>query len=108
MLSLTDRAVDAVRRALMDAEEPAGGVRITAEAGGCHGPTYNLELEDAASEADQVLDFDGVTVFVAAAVLETLENTSLDFVEDRDGAGFVFKAPPKGKGGCGCGGHGHG
>ena len=110
MLALTDRAVDAARRALADAEEPAAGIRITAGAGGCHGPRYSLELEDSAGAGDQTLEFGGIKVFVAAPILETLAGASLDFVEDDDGAGFVFNTPHQrhGGGGCGCGGHGHG
>jgi len=107
MLALTDRAVSAGLRALADADEPAAGIRITAESGGCHGPRYSLELEDSAADGDRTLDFGGLKVFVASAILVSLEGVSLDFVEDGEDAGFVFNNPNKRRSGCGCGGNGH-
>ena len=111
MLAITDRAVTAAQRALTDAEEPAVGIRITAESAGCHGARYSLELEDCAGEGDQVIEFGGLKVFVEASILSGLEGVSLDFVADGDDAGFVFNNPNKrrggGGGGCGCGGNGH-
>ncbi len=108
MLALTDRAVDAARRALTEANQPAAGIRITAEGGGCHGPRYSLELDDNADEGDETLEFGGIKVFVAPAILESLEGTSLDFAGEGEEASFVFNSPKKAKGGCGCGGGGHG
>jgi len=107
MLDVTDRAVTAAQRALTDAEEPAAGIRITAESAGCHGSRYSLELEDVAGEGDQVLEFGGLKVFVDLSILAGLEGVSLDFVEDGEDAGFVFNNPNKRRSGCGCGGHGH-
>ena len=108
MLALTDRAVTAALRAMADAEEPAAGIRITAESGGCHGPSYGLELEDFADAEDKTLEFGGLKVFIAASVLAGLDGVSLDFVEDGEDAGFVFNNPNKRRSGCGCGGNGHG
>jgi len=107
MLALTDRAVSAAQAALTEAEEPAAGIRITAENAGCHGSRYSLELEDAAGEDDQVLEFGGLKVFVESSILAGLAGISLDFVEDGEDAGFVFNNPNKRRSCCGCGGNGH-
>ena len=103
MITLTASAAEAARNALAEADEPALGIRITAKTGGCHGPSYSLELDEAEA-GDQIMEFEGGKLIVATEVLSTLEGVSLDFVED----GFVFNAPNRGKGGCGCGGRGHG
>ena len=107
MIALTDRAVSAALDALTEAEEPAAGIRITAESAGCHGSRYSLELEDVAGESDQVLEFGGLKVFVDSSILADLAGISLDFVEDGEDAGFVFNNPKKRHSGCGCGGNGH-
>lgn len=108
MVAFSPRAVEAARHAIATADEPALGLRITAEGGGCSGPDYTLGLEDVIETDDTVFEFDGLKVFVDPASLTLIEGTSVDFVEDERGAVFVFNQPArgKGKGGCGCGGHG--
>jgi len=109
MVAFTPRAVEAARRAIETADEPAVGLRITAEGGGCSGPDYSLALEDVTEDGDTVLEFDGLKVFVDPVSLTLAEGANVDFVEDERGAVFVFSNPAKrkgGGGGCGCGGHG--
>lgn len=108
MVAFTPRAVEAALRAITTADEPALGLRLTAEGGGCSGPDYSLGLEDIAEADDTVLEFEGLKVFVDPASLTLAEGANVDYVEDERGAVFVFSNPAKrkGAGGCGCGGHG--
>ena len=111
MVAFTPRAVQAALQAIAADEEPAIGLRITAEGGGCSGPDYSLELEDTIEEGDQVFEFDGLKVLVDPVSLTLMDGTNVDFVEDERGAVFVFNSTKRhkgggGGGGCGCGGHG--
>jgi len=108
MVAFTPRAVAAALEAVNTADEPALGVRLWAEGGGCGGPTFNLGLEDSIEAGDKVFEFDGLKVVVDAECLAQVEGTSVDFVTDERGAVFVFDHPKgkRGRGGCGCGGHG--
>ena len=100
MIALTDSALDAVRRVLEDADDVAGGLRISVETGGCSGYRYKLELEAEPLDGDAVVDFSGVKVFVDSDSWPLLDGTEMDFVNDEDGAGFMFTNP---NAKCGCG-----
>ena len=53
-------------------------------------------------EKDQVLDFDGLKVFIDRASLLQVEGAEVDYVDGLQGAGFKFNNP-NATGTCGCG-----
>ncbi|HSV28029.1 MAG TPA: iron-sulfur cluster biosynthesis family protein, partial [Candidatus Omnitrophota bacterium] len=61
MLSLTDRAVTAIKSVC---NSPDQGLRIMVVTGGCSGLQYRMGLETEAFDDDQVLEFSGVKVYV--------------------------------------------
>lgn len=108
MLVFTPTAVTAARQAVETADEPAVGLRISAQPGGCHGPRCSMVLEEEGRDGDTTFDFEGVTVFVDADSLPLLKGVTVDFVTNERGAVFVLDNPAwrkRGSGGCGCGGH---
>lgn len=102
MLTLTDRAIDKVKEFMSQQEESYAGVRVKVVAGGCSGFEYRLHLERAQSDGDEVLDQDGIKVFVDPQSSIYLDGTKIDFVESNTGSGFSFKNPNV-TGSCGCG-----
>lgn len=102
MISLTERAIDRVRQFIGEQEEPYAGIRVRVVAGGCSGFEYKMNLEQTGSEKDQVLNLDGVKVFVDEESMLYLDGTQIDFVESVKGSGFAFQNP-NAKGTCGCG-----
>lgn len=102
MLLLTDAALGAVRQVLAEAGYDQGGLRVAIENMGCSGLNYRLVLEEAPLAADEVVELDGLDVFVDPASRPLLEGVLIDFVENEEGAGFVFDNP-NAKGGCACG-----
>lgn len=107
MLTFTPSAVKAARDAIASSEEPFLGLRVTAEASGCHGTNYSLGLEDTPEADDTVLEIDGLKIFIDPVSLTLTEGAGVDFVEDERGPVFIFSGPKRG-GGCGCSGQGHG
>ena len=102
MIQLTDAAVKAAKD-FMDAEGRAGsGLRISVVGGGCSGFQYDLALVDAATDNDETYSFDGLSVFVEKMSLLYLKGTTMDFVNDLRGSGFVFQNP-NATSSCGCG-----
>ncbi|MGE5506236.1 MAG: HesB/IscA family protein [Actinomycetota bacterium] len=89
MLTVTPKAVAAIRSVL---DQDARGVRVTVGSG-CSGLSYQMALEDRALDGDEVLDVDGVAVFVDAASVMWLAGATMDFVDGPEGAGFVFHNP---------------
>lgn len=102
MLALTDNALEAVRRVLADADDDVTGLRIGVETGGCSGMRYKLELEVAAQDGDEVIDFSEFKLFVDATSQPLLAGVQVDFVESVEGSGFVFDNPNAANK-CGCG-----
>jgi len=93
MINLTDSALNAVRTAIQSAAEPVGGLRIMVEAGGCAGYKYMMGLVGAAEPEDEVIERDGVKVFVDTTSGELLAGTTIDFVVALEGSGFTFENP---------------
>ena len=102
MINLTDSALNAVRSAIAGADEPAGGLRIMVEAGGCAGHKYMMGLVNEAAPDDTVVERDGVKVFVDMKSHELLAGTTIDFVVALEGSGFTFENP-NATSSCSCG-----
>ncbi len=102
MLTLTESAVNAVRRVLAQSEGQATGLRIAVCTGGCAGYKYSLGLESKAQDDDVIYLHDGVMVFVDPDSESMLQGARVDFVEEAEGAGFVVDNPGVKKV-CGCG-----
>jgi iron-sulfur cluster assembly protein len=102
MIQLTDNAVEAVKSALARSRQPAEGLRIRVETGGCAGLKYRMGLEARARDDDSVLRLNGVTLFVDAESRPHLTGMTVDFVDGLERAGFVFDNPNAASK-CGCG-----
>ncbi len=93
MIQLTDSAVNAVKTALSRATQPAEGLRIMVEAGGCAGFKYMMGLEGTARDGDAVIDQGGVKLFVDANSQALVSGMTVDFVTGLESSGFVFENP---------------
>ncbi|MGX9120443.1 iron-sulfur cluster assembly accessory protein [Mesorhizobium sp. BHbsci] len=93
MITLTENAVAAVRTALSQAGEPAEGLRIKVEGGGCAGLKYLMGLESLAREGDALIETDGVRVFVDVSSQPHVAGMTVDFVTSFESSGFVFDNP---------------
>ena len=86
VLSLTDAAAGKLREITADEPNPATGLRVYVYSGGCSGFRYGMMIEDAPTSDDQVLESQGIKVYV-----DTLM-----------GAGFTVNNP-NAVAACGCG-----
>lgn len=102
MIHLTDSAINAVRNAIASASQPASGLRIKVETGGCAGFIYMMGLVNEADADDTVTELDGVKVFVDMHSHEYLVGMTVDYVVALEGSGFTFDNP-NAKASCGCG-----
>ncbi|WP_294534442.1 iron-sulfur cluster assembly accessory protein [uncultured Rhodoblastus sp.] len=102
MISLTPDALSAAKTILATAKTPAEGLRIQVEAGGCSGFQYKMELETASREGDEVVDADGVKIFIDDISADHLRGMTVDFVSSLERSGFVYENP-NATAQCGCG-----
>ncbi|HUF67019.1 MAG TPA: iron-sulfur cluster assembly accessory protein [Longimicrobiales bacterium] len=80
----------------------AAGLRVAVLPGGCSGFQYGLNIEDEAQDDDDILESNGVRLFVDPFSGQYLDGVEIDYVTTMMGAGFTFKNP-NASGGCGCG-----
>lgn len=102
LINLTDKAVEQVKSIF--ASENKGseyGVRLGVVGGGCSGLSYKIDF-DTKKEKDNVLEFDGVKVFIDLKSSIYLKGVTLDFKDGLNGKGFVF-VNPNASNTCGCG-----
>lgn len=103
VVSLTPRAVEAIKKIREKDRLPEGHVlRVAVVGGGCSGFSYQLDFDEGPQESDTVSEFDGVRVVVDAASAQYLQGTEVDYVSSLSGGGFKF-SNPKATNTCGCG-----
>ena len=102
-ITVTPTAVNEVRR-FMEEQGAAGlaGLRVAVLPGGCSGFQYGLNIEDEAQDDDEILESNGVKLFVDPFSGQYLDGVEIDYVTTMMGSGFTFKNPNS-SGGCGCG-----
>ncbi len=100
---LTDAAANEVRK-FMEAENAGteAGLRIRVVPGGCSGFSYSMQIEDAPRPGDDVIEKQGLKVFIDKFSRQYLEGVEVDFVNSVMGSGFTFNNP-NATGSCGCG-----
>ncbi|MEX2528034.1 MAG: iron-sulfur cluster assembly accessory protein [Gemmatimonadota bacterium] len=102
-IQLTDQAIEKVKTFIEEHGAGNGsGLRVAVLPGGCSGFQYGLNIEDAPETDDEILDAEGIRVFVDPFSAQYLEGTEIDYVTSMMGSGFTFKNPSA-AGGCGCG-----
>lgn len=100
MLTVTDRAAAAIKSVR---EDDSQGLRVQVASGGCSGLKYSLGLETEAMSGDEIVEVDGVKVYVDPSSVMWLAGATMDFVNAGSEAGFIFENPNAG-GKCSCSG----
>jgi iron-sulfur cluster assembly accessory protein len=102
MINLTPVATTKIKE-IMSMQNPSPvALRIGVVGGGCSGFQYHMAFETQSSEADNVLEFEGLKVVVDQMSSMYLDGVEVDYIESLEGAGFKFNNPNV-KSTCGCG-----
>lgn len=104
MITMTSSAAEKIKE-ILEVEGLAGhGFRITATAGGCCGPQYEISIDDKPGAGDAVVEKDGSRLFIDAATAKALDGAEFGYIKDAHEEGFVLSFPNSDiSGGCGCG-----
>ncbi len=78
------------------------GIRVGVKTTGCSGLAYVLEFVDEMPAEDQMIEVQGVKLFIDDKSLPYLEGIFMDYVHEGLKEGFKF-TNPNSKGECGCG-----
>jgi iron-sulfur cluster assembly accessory protein len=102
-ITVTPTAVAEVQKFMEDqGATQLAGLRVAVLPGGCSGFQYGLNIEDEAQDDDDVIESNGIRLFVDPFSSQYLDGVEIDYVTTMMGAGFTFKNP-NASGGCGCG-----
>ena len=103
MVTMTHSATEKVQDFIQEhGVDDDVGLRVAVLPGGCSGFQYGLNIEDAPEDDDEVLEMNGVRLFVAPFSAQYLDGVQIDYVSSMMGQGFTF-SNPNASGGCGCG-----
>jgi iron-sulfur cluster assembly protein len=104
-IDVSEKAVQAIRKAAEGRASPPKGLRVGIRGGGCTGFSYFFEWSDTdPREQDKILSYeDGqVRVFVDPKSYVFLDGSTLDYATTLMARGFKW-VNPNVKGTCGCG-----
>lgn len=102
VVTLTDAAVNRVRDIISASDQNPQGIRVGIKKGGCAGMEYTVDMAIEINPADDMVERDGVKVFVAPEATLFLLGTQMDFEVTTLRSGFVFNNPNQ-TSACGCG-----
>ncbi len=103
MIEVTDKAIAEVKKIMAsEHHEPGAGLRVGVKGGGCSGLSYVLDFAKEPRPDDNVLEFDGIKIFLDPKSALYLKGTQLDFSGGLNGTGFTF-VNPNAQRTCGCG-----
>jgi iron-sulfur cluster insertion protein len=103
MVTLTETAAKKISDLRLEEGKPEWGLRIRLVGGGCSGMSYEMGWEDTAGDDDNVIEAQGVKVYIDRRSASYLDGSEIDYVENNMlGAGFAINNPNV-KSSCGCG-----
>jgi iron-sulfur cluster assembly accessory protein len=102
VVSLTDAAALKLQELTKEETNPEIGLRVYVYSGGCSGFRYGMMLEDAPTPEDNILNANGIKVYVDGQSIDLLKGSQIDYVDTLMGAGFTVNNP-NAVAACGCG-----
>ncbi len=102
MINVSPTAASKINELLSEENKQGSGLRVFVQGGGCSGFQYGLMIEEASTDADNVFESNGVTLYVDPISIRYLSGAEVDFVDTVTGGGFTIKNP-NATSTCGCG-----
>ena len=103
VVTLTAAAVRQVNYLIEKQKSGRKCLRIAVKGGGCSGLSYVLNLDEAATDRDHVLQADGVSVLIDKKSARFISGLTLDYsVKNLLEGGWIFQNPNAQRS-CGCG-----
>lgn len=99
---LTDAAAARMREIMANSNGQYEGVRVGVTNGGCAGMSYTMDYAEHAEPLEEVVEDQGVKIFIDPKAILFLIGTEMDFVHEKFGSRFVFNNPNQ-TAACGCG-----
>src|SRR5207302_8528708 len=92
-LTITDTAVDELKRVLVKKGNPDLALRVFVSPGGCSGLSYGMSFEDSPGDDDLIVEREGVRLVVDEVSLMHVQGSEIDYVDALMGGGFTVYNP---------------
>jgi iron-sulfur cluster assembly accessory protein len=102
-MTITDKAAEKARAILADEGKANWGIRIYVAGESCCGPSFGLNLQEVQMPEDEIVEKNGIKIFIDQETSKSLDGRELDFYTGEEGEGFIFTG---GVSSCGTGGAG--
>lgn len=87
---ITDKAAEKALAILTGEGKAEWGLRIFVAGQSCCGPSYGLDMQETQLPDDEVVEKNGLKVFIDKYTLATLAGRELDYYVGEEGEGFIF------------------
>jgi len=101
-IQLSSSAAHKISQLVLEEMNPDLKFRVYIIGGGCSGFQYGFAFEEDVTEGDMVLEQNGVQMMVDPMSFPYLMGSTVDYLEDLQGARFLV-SNPNAKSTCGCG-----
>jgi iron-sulfur cluster insertion protein len=102
MVTITEKASRKAMAFMAAEDKPGFGLRLYVTGGGCSGFKYGMAFEEKEAEDDQVIEMNGMRLFIDPFSEPMLTGTQVDYNDGLQDSGFSIKNP-NAKSTCGCG-----
>jgi iron-sulfur cluster assembly protein len=104
LITMSDTAVEQLKMLISQQEgaSPALGLRVFVYPGGCSGMSYGMAFEDQPGDDDQMIEVNGVKLYVDEMSVQYIGGSEIDFENSLMGGGFRIHNPNAVRS-CGCG-----
>ena len=103
MINVSDSALGQLQGIFQQEQAQNVGLRVYVQPGGCSGFSYGMGIdENPPKEDDEVLDVNGLRVYVDSFSAQYLDGAEIDYVDALMGGGFTIHNPNATRT-CGCG-----
>lgn len=101
-IQLSSSAAHKISQLVLEEMNPDLKFRVYIIGGGCSGFQYGFAFEEEITDGDMVLEQNGVQMMVDPMSFPYLMGSTVDYLEDLQGARFLV-SNPNAKSTCGCG-----
>jgi iron-sulfur cluster assembly protein len=95
LITMSDTAVEQLKMLISQQEgaSPALGLRVFVYPGGCSGMSYGMAFEDQPGDDDQMIEVNGVKLYVDEMSVQYIGGSEIDFENSLMGGGFRIHNP---------------
>ena len=85
-INITDKAIEEIKKIMIENKIPENyGLRIGIKGGGCSGLTYTLGFDSESKPTDNIIEKEGLNIYVDMKSYLYITGTELDFTDGLSG-----------------------